>query len=347
MAATVRSDVHRPTAEDNHVDDLRQRLERPGLSPTAIYHFQFALAKELEALGRYDEAFEALKRGADLRRKGMQYNVGKDIGIMADIARCYPADTIERLQCDYANDRPVFIVGLPRTGTTLLERILQSHSRVASAGEINDFGVLMTRLARQVAPAHGIVEASTRLDFGKLGVAYVEATRRFGNDAPRLIDKLPFNFLYCGLIACALPNASIIHLTRHPMDTGFAIYKTLFAMAYPYSYDLEELGHYYVAYRKLMSHWHAAMPGRILDVAYEDLVTDTESVARRLATHCGIDFEAGMLDYASSETASRTASASQVRQSVYTTSVEKWRKVENHLEPYASILEAAGYWSAE
>ncbi len=336
MAAMIRSDVATVTGDHNYVDDLRARLSRPDLDDIATLHLNYSLAKELEALGRYDEAFDAVDAGAKLQRDRLQYSVQNDIRLIDEVARAWSSEEVnrEREGCD--SDRPIFIVGLPRTGTTLLERMLQSHSLVSSAGEPQHFGALLAGRSQSIA-------ASTELDLREVGQAYVEGTGRFGGESPRLVDKLPTNFLYLGPIAAALPNASIIHVSRHPMDTAFAIYKTLFAAGYPYSYDLKEIGAYYCAYRRLMAHWRSVLPERILDVRYEDLVTDTEGVLQRVAQHCGIDFEPEMLNYTDSDSLTLTASAAQVRQPVHSMSVGKWREVEKRLEPFAAILLQFGY----
>ena len=160
--------------------------------------------------------------------------------------------------------------------------------------------------------------------------------------SPWMIDKLPFNFLYCGLIHRALPNAKIIHMTRDPMDTCYAVYKTLFGQAYPFSYDLDELAAYFLAYRRLMDHWHEVMPGQILNVAYEDVVADTESAARRLTEYCGLQWERECLEFHTSRAATTTASAAQVRQPVYSSSVQKWRHYEQQLAPLQARLLDAG-----
>jgi len=188
-----------------------------------------------------------------------------------------------------------------------------------------------------------IVAASQQVDFARLGENYVTAARQAANESlTYVIDKLPFNFLYCGLIHRALPNAKIIHMTRDPMDTCYAVYKTLFGQAYPFSYDLEELATYFIAYRKLMDHWHSVMPGLILDVAYEDVVANTELQARRLTEYCGLDWESECLDFHTAKQASTTASAVQVRQPVYSSSVQKWRHYEEQLAPLKLRLTDAG-----
>jgi hypothetical protein len=224
--------------------------------------------------------------------------------------------------------------------------VLSSHPDVQSAGELNTFGLELMRLARQGAapPASRIdfVRATAQVDFAALGRAYLQGVQPLRDGRPWFVDKLPFNFLYAGLIHLALPNARIIHLRRHPLDTCFAVYKQLFKDAYPFSYDLDELGRYYVAYHRLMEHWHGVMPGVVLDVRYEDVVADLEGQARRLVAHCGLPWNDACVRFHENVQATTTASATQVRRPVYDTSVGKWRRVERQLEPVRVLLQRAG-----
>ncbi|MDP9198107.1 MAG: sulfotransferase, partial [Pseudomonadota bacterium] len=231
--------------------------------------------------------------------------------------------------------------------TTLVERILGSHSAVFSAGELNQFSLELIPLVRSTlrtkrASRLEFVAASATVDFRALGEAYIAATRSLRDSRTRFIDKLPFNFLYAGLIHLALPNAKIINLQRHPMDTCYAVYKQLFRDAYPFSYDLDDLGAYYVAYDRLMRHWNAVMPGVIHTIRYEMLVADLEGEAHRLLAYCGLPWEVGCLRFHESAAASTTASALQVRQPIYTSSVGRWRHYERQLEPLRQRLDAAG-----
>ena len=185
--------------------------------------------------------------------------------------------------------------------------------------------------------------ASLKMDFSRLGRNYIAAARQATDStSPHFIDKLPLNFLYCGLIHRALPNAKIIHMVRNPLDTCYAVYKTLFGQAYPFSYDLDELANYYIAYRKLMTHWQKVIPGVIIDIAYEDVVADFEQQARRLIDNCGLDWEPECLEFHKSKAVSTTASAVQIRQPVYTSSIQKWRYYERQLAPLKARLVAAG-----
>jgi hypothetical protein len=236
---------------------------------------------------------------------------------------------------------------MPRTGTTLVERILGSHSQVFSAGELNNFSLELIPLVRKATRGRRLsrvefVAASATVDFRALGAAYIAATRPLRDTRPRFIDKLPFNYLYAGLIHLALPNAKIVNLQRHPMDTCYSVYKQLFRDAYPFSYDLDELGQYYIAYHQLMQHWNEVMPGVIHTIRYETLVNDIEGEARRLLAYCALPWEDQCLRFHENRQVSTTASALQVRQPVYTSSIDKWRHYARQLESLRQRLEDAG-----
>ena len=185
------------------------------------------------------------------------------------------------------------------------------------------------------------------MDFGEVGRRYLAAVRQLAGGQRYTIDKLPFNFRYAGLIHKALPKAAIVHLTRDPMDTCYAVFKTLFINAYHFSYQLEELAEYFIAYRRMMDHWHAVMPGVMLDVRYEDLVADPQTQCRRLLEHCGLPWEDQVLDFHNSTKASTTASAMQVRRPIYKSSVQKWRNYARELQPVLRRLAEAGLVDAD
>jgi tetratricopeptide (TPR) repeat protein len=348
QSVLFRADLKTQTAESNHIADLEQRIARGASDWKGEMNLYYALAKEAEDVGEYGKSFRALSLGSGIRRRHLEYNIENDAAVLDDIRRHYHDEASCSPAGGFGSDEPIFMLGMPRTGTTLLERILSSHSRVTSAGELHDFSSELVKEISRVSGGkpvarEGIVAASLKVDFARLGRRYLAAARQATNQvSPYLIDKLPFNFLYCGLIHRALPKARIIHMVRDPMDTCYAVYKTLFGQAYPFSYTLDELAAYYIAYRKLMAHWHSLMPGLILDVAYEDLVADPEKQARRLLAHCGLEWEPRCLEFHESRAASTTASAVQVRQPVYSSSVQKWRNYEQELAPLRARLADAG-----
>lgn len=344
----LRSELRTWTRDENHVDALEEILNGGIDDAHGKANICYALAKELEDIGEPDRSFFYLQRGARARRDNMQYDLGRDIQTLQTIRDAFPAELFARAGvAGHDSSEPIFIIGMPRTGTTLVERILASHSDVFAAGELTNFAVQMMGLVRKMpASAPGsrddLVRLSTQIDFAALGRAYVASTRPFTGHTPRFIDKLPLNYLYVGLIHLALPNATIIHVQRDPMDTIYAVYKTLFVDAYPFSYRLDELAHYFVEYRRLMDHWEGALPGVIRTVRYEELVDDVETESRRLVEACGLEWQDTCLDFHKSDEASTTASSVQVRKPVYRSSVKKWRDYEAQLQPALEILREAG-----
>ncbi|MDI1326202.1 MAG: sulfotransferase [Brevundimonas sp.] len=336
-----RSTLRRQTPEANHVPGLLKAVEQVRSGPAEVA-LCYALAKELEDLGDPDHSFAWLKRGADRRRSLLSYRVEADVAAMAEIARVFDTALFDHPPAGCPETGPVFVMGLPRSGTTLVDRIISSHSDVESLGEINDFALALTRLAGAAGGKGDLIRRSADLDPAALGRAYLDSVAGYGRTRPMFIDKTPANFLYIGLITRALPNARIIHLRRHPLDSGYALYKTLFRMGCPYSYDLEDLAAYMLAHRRLMDHWRAVAPGRILDVDYEALVADQETVSRRIIDHCGLDWQDACLTFHENTAPAATASAAQVRQPIHARSVGLWRRYAGQLEPLAVALRAGG-----
>jgi tetratricopeptide (TPR) repeat protein len=345
----VRSDLRKQTPERNHTAELEARLAKGVENQRARVHIQFALAKEYEDLGDADKSFHHLNQVSGFQRGLIEYDVSNDLRTMEEIKHYFGKAFFDRIKPGHPSDAPIFILGMPRTGTTLIERILGSHSKVHSRGELSLIPRLMVTGVRAMIDSNDVppqdrVKLTSQLDYRAIGEQYLKNLAHRPNNEPHFIDKLPYNFLNVGPIHAALPNSKIIQLDRHPMDTCYSVYKMLFGDAYPFSYKFEELAAYYIGYRRLMDHWHAVLPkGRILKMRYEEMVEDQEGQSKRLLQHCGLAWEDQVSEfYRSNKQASTTASASQVRQPVYKTSVAKWRRYEKHLAPLRDILARNG-----
>ena len=341
----LRSSLRTQTVDENHIEGLRAALEQAEEDYDRV-RLGFAIAKECEDLALFDESFEALSAAAALRRQGLQYTPERELETMRKIREVFTRECLEE-GGGHVNASPIFVIGMPRTGTTLVDRILSSHSVVTSAGELHNFAVQMQKLCMETfgslpaTPAE-LVELAVGIDFEALGEAYVQTTRGVAGQTAHFVDKLPFNFLYAGAIHLALPKAKIVLLQRDPMDTCYAVYKTLFEAAYPYSYDLTELANYFVEYHHLAKHWLDSMGSDIHVVRYEGLVSDSRPVIEDLLDHCGLSYEDTCFRFHENPNPTTTASATQVRRSMHTRSVGNWRNFEQQLQPVSDILASAG-----
>jgi tetratricopeptide (TPR) repeat protein len=342
-----RSDLRTQTVDRNHVAELEGLVTRGFADWRSEVQIRYTLAKEYEDLGDYRKSFDQLRQGARKRRENLRYDVANDVSTVDWIIEAFPgAGDTSAVHTGAAHPAPIFIVGLPRSGTTLVDRILSSHSQVRSAGELNDFALALVARVRgesgkEHLPRRELVARSAHVDFAALGREYFVRARAVVAEG-RFTDKMPLNYLYCGLIRRALPNAKIVHLTRHPMAAGYAMYKTLFKDGYPFSYDLDEIAQYYIAYRKLMDHWSAVLPGTVYSLNYEHLVADQIDETRKLLEFCGLDWEDACAEFHRNPSATTTASASQVRRPIYDSSVAQWRHYAAQLAPLSSALESAG-----
>lgn len=343
----ARSGLRKQTPQRNHISTLREiagRSDLPWRGQSLVY---YALAKEHEDLCDWDESFVSLRLGAHLRRKNMRYDVALDEGKLADIAAAFSSKEINADREGFDSGEPIFVVGLPRAGSTLLDRILGSHSDVTPVGELQNFAIEMMRLVhmrlgKSKLPLPQLLSASLKLDFKALGKSYLQSTRHLTKTTPHFTDKMPMNFLYVGLIRMALPNAKIVHVFRNPMDACYAMYKTVFKGAYPYTYDLSDLGRYYVAYDRLMQHWNHCLPGRILNIRYEDLVHEQAETTRSLLAFCGLEWQEACLTFHELTVPVTTASAVDVRRPIYRSSVGKWKNYRAQLSQLESFFAAEG-----
>lgn len=333
-----------------HIEQMKAVLEATRLPPERNIFLFYAIAKELEDLGEWEESFHYYELGGDAaageaRKAG--YQASQDVDLIDRIIGVCNADWLAAPPgappaAQVAGPTPVFIVGLPRTGTTLTERIVGSHSRVESADETFFLQIAIRRVSgvrsrEDMSPR--MIEAAARVDMCRIAGSYLDAVAYRLSGKPLFIDKYPFNFLYLGFIARAFPGARIIHLRRHPMDACFAMYKQSF---FRFAYTLTDLADYYIAYDRLSRHWRERLGERIIEVQYESLVAEPEGQIRALLERLGLDFEQACLDFHLSEAPSATASTVQVREKAHTRSVARWRKFEKHLQPLKMRLEGAG-----
>ena len=329
--------------EDREIEAMERQLELPAMSDEARAQFCFALAKAREDAGDHARAFGLYERGNGLRRALENYDPVQTEMLNERIAEVFDAEFLARHAGRGDPDRaPIFVVGLPRSGSTLIEQILASHSLVDATHELPEVGRLIQQLNRE--RRDGIVYPEAVRDladdtWAALGRSYLESTRRYRGNAPHFIDKNPNNFASIGLLSLILPNAKFVNARRHPLDTCLSCYKQLFARGQPFTYDLVELGEYYLQYARLMAHWHAVLPGRVLDVHYETMVTDQAEQTRRLLEFCGLPWEDACLRYYETQRAIRTASSEQVRLPIYTDSVGVWRNYTRELAPLIEILQ--------
>jgi len=337
-----RSLLKKQTAEHNHIEQLKYVKAHLPVTDSGHVAICYALAKELEDLECYDESFTFLQEGASRRRELLQYDVAEDEAALAQIAETFPASLLQQTSVEPLGAQAVFVMGLPRSGTTLVDRIISSHSQAGSLGEINSLAFSVMRSAGVAQGKADLIRKSATMDFAELGRNYCQALSGFGKNALHLIDKTPLNFLYLGLIHLALPKAKVIHLKRHPVDSCFAMYKTLFRAGYPFSYSLQDVGRYYIAYSRLMDHWRRVLPGRFLEVEYERLVTHQEEETRRILDHLELPWEASCLDFHHNPSPAATASAAQVRQPMYRSSVGRWQCYQKQLAPFVQKLREHG-----
>lgn len=337
------SRLRRQTAVSNHVSSLRRLLARPGVRPDTAAFAGFALHKEFDDLGDHDAAWDALQRACAAKRGMLQYTVA-DSRALVDALVAMPT-AAPAMAPPVGGKTPVFIVGMHRSGTTLLEQLLDASPQVRGVGELYD----VTSAMRHATDHHckgvidtTIVQRAAHADLADAGRRYLDGMAWRLGDERFFTDKLPSNFLNIGFICQALPQARILHMVRDPVETCFSNLRELFSDANPYSYNQLELADYFLQYRRLMAHWHAAYPGRILDVDYAELTRDPETAMRRVAAFCGIDYTDAMRDPRSSTRAVATASAVQVRDRVIRREVPKWAPYARHLAPLMAALRQGG-----
>jgi tetratricopeptide (TPR) repeat protein len=336
------SDLKRFAADNPHLAAMEElHNDVAALPARQRINLHFALAKAYDDLGRYDDAFRQLVTGNGLQRRMTAYD---EAGTLAEIKRTgevFSQELIQKLQGrGEPSPVPIFVIGMPRSGSTLIEQILASHPQVCGGGELPKFAAAMadTTTRGGVSLPDAIMHLSSE-DLQRLGERYLAEITPLAPTAARIVDKTLSHFLYAGLIHLALPQARIIHAVRDPAATCLSCFSKVFASGQLYSYELAELGRLYRHYQALMDHWHRVLPqGRILDVRYEDVVVDLEGQARRMIAYCGLGWDERCLDFHKTERPILTASAVQVRQPLYRDALDRTRHYRHHLAPLLAEL---------
>ena len=340
------SQLRRQSPEHNHVARFEQALASAGEDPLAKVYVHLALAKECEDLHDDRRAFSHFVEGKAAGGTLVDYTFARDEALFAEVERTFRGRA--PTGGGDPSEEPIFVFGLPRTGTTLVERIISSHPWVHSAGELQNFGVALKRETGSRTPPMldlDTLQKAHDLDWRRLGRRYLESTRPGTGGKPRFTDKLPANFLYAGHIAAALPNAKLVCVRRNPMDSCLSNFRQLFALGSPhygYSYSLLDAGRYYILFDRLMRFWQNTLPGRILEVQYEALVDDQETETRRLIEFCGLPWDDACLRFEQNAAPVATASALQVRSKIYRSAIGRWKRYEPELGDLRALLEAAG-----
>ncbi|HWU75699.1 MAG TPA: sulfotransferase [Rhodanobacter sp.] len=358
LEASIRIDPHywkahltlaqqrRQTASDNHIERLQSLLIGQDTNLEAQTYLHMALAKEHEDCAEYPAAFAHYTRGKSAAGAGRGYTIAQDEALFTSITAAFPSPQPSSHGC--TSDEPIFVIGMPRSGTTLVERIISSHPDVYSAGELLNFGLMLKRHSGSRTPLVLDLDTIQRvqaLDWSALGDQYIKSTRPATGGKPRFIDKLPHNFLYAGWIARALPNARIICLRRDPVDTCLSNFRQLFARQSPhfgYSFDLLDTARYYVLFDRLMAHWRRVLPGRILEMQYETMVDSQEASTRQLLEFCRLPWNDDCLQFERNEAPVNTASVVQVRSPIYRSSLKRWKKYQPQLGALLAVLAEAG-----
>ncbi|MBB5359865.1 tetratricopeptide (TPR) repeat protein [Rhodanobacter sp. ANJX3] len=339
--------ITRQTPEQNHIKALRSLMALNPADVEAGIHLNMALAKEYEDLSDYQKAFDHLSLGKAALKRSRPYSSARDASMFDNLMRAFPIT--ESVTAGHPTKEPIFIMGMPRSGTSLAERILTSHQDVYSAGELQNFAMALQRASGNggsfLHSYEKMAAAAENLDWQSLGDDYLNHARPLNRDETYFVDKLPHNFLYAGFIAKALPNAKIICVRRNPMDTCISNFRQLFdrsTSTFDYSADLLDTGRYYLKFRQLMAHWQQAFPGRILEIHYEDLVNDLEATSRQMLEFCALPWDDTCLSFENNPAPVATFSSLQVRRPIYRSSLTRWKSYETQAEALKKLLVEAG-----
>ena len=318
----------------DEIEAMHQHLSFDHVTGETRAQFLFALGKACEDDADFTRAFRFYKEGNATRRPRERYNSRETRATFDRITRIFDAAVLARgTTTGHQSITPIFIVGVPHSGSTLIEQILATHGSVDGAGEL----AALDRLADSIDGPQALRDASAD-ELQRLGAAYIEGTADARGAAPAFTDRCLTNFRHIGLIHLVLPDARIIDVRRHPLDSCLGAFKQLFDGGHAYSYDLAELGDYYLAYRQLMEHWHSNLPGRVHDLHYENLIADPEAEIRRLLDYCGLAWEEDCLKFYATDRPIRSPSSEQVRQPIYRDALQHWRHFESELGDLIAAL---------
>ncbi len=335
----------RKATDTNHIEEMRTLLNKSRNTDRARAFYLYGIGKECEDLQLWDDAFDAFSAGAAARRNTVEFDEETEIEMFRYLTDTFTEQWLAEGGPGSSDASPIFVLGQPRTGTTLIERVITAHSRVHSAGELQQLGLALRRLGNYNNPKRfsaELFEAARELDPGKIAALYLQTSAKMRGDTPRFVDKLPQNYLMVPIILKALPTAKIVHLTRDPMDACFASFKQLFADAYLHSYDQQEMARHHARYSKLMRCWRERFPGRFFDISYEDTARNLEPNAHALLNYLELPWEDACLDFHKQDSAVSTASAAQVREPAHTRSIGRWRHYEEQLQPMQTALRKQG-----
>ena len=341
------SQLRKQRPDKHHIERLKAVIASCEPNSIALHKLYYALAKEYEDIGDSQNSFAFLQQGADIRRRLLDYDVQDDIAVFDAIIGETGAQFFSGLDQGCQNEEAIFIVGMPRSGTTLVEQIVSSHSDVFAAGELHNFGIAAQRVSGHAGSKRFIsaeqLVAMRGINYQQLGEYYLQSTRPRTGESKKFIDKLPMNVQLCGHIHKALPKAKIILLDRDPVDVCYSNYKLSFKTGYEYSYHLQELGQYYLAYARLVKHWQKVLPkGSFYTVSYEALVANQELESKKLIEFCGLDWQQACLQFHKNQQGVATASSAQVRQPMYRSSVNRWKDYQQQLQPLIQTLREGG-----
>lgn len=338
--------LRRQTASSNHLERLQALLALHHDNAAASLSLHLAMGRECEDLGRYPEAFMHFAQGKAAGRSLRPYSSRRDEKLFANLIRAFP-EGMPVASAGDPGDEPIFVIGMPRSGTTLVERILSSHPDVHAAGELQDFAVALQQQSGRQRPFlldPDLARRARAIDWPRLGARYRASTLPASAHKAHFVDKMPHNFLHVGFIANALPRARIICLRRNPLDTCLGNFRQLFAhpsIHFDYSFDLLDTGRYFVLFDRLMSHWKRAFPGRIHEVCYETLVGSQEACSRELLGHCGLGWDEACLHFENNPAAVATLSSQQVREPIFQSSIGRWKHYERELSGLRKLLQDA------